>query len=195
MHKISGTYFYCGTRYQPKEYLGAGSYGWVISAYDKVTKRDVAIKKLHKMEDLIDGKRLLREIRLTRYMSHENILELLDIIYHEETKGEFGVLYLVSPLLDTDLLKIIASQQKLTDEHIQYIVYQIIRGLHFIHSANIVHRDLKPSNILTTEDCEIKICDFGLSRAIEDQKDILTEYVVTRFYRAPEIMLSSQGYT
>jgi len=75
------------------------------------------------------------------------------------------------------------------------MVYQVARGLHFMHSANIVHRDLKPSNILTTEDCEIKICDFGLSRAIEDQKDILTEYVVTRFYRAPEIMLSSQGYT
>jgi len=110
MHKISGTNFYCGDRYVPKEYLGAGSYGWVISAYDKITKREVAIKKLHKMEDIIDGKRLLREIRLTRYMSHENTLELLDIIYHEETKGEFGTLYLVSPLLDTDLLKIIASQ-------------------------------------------------------------------------------------
>ena len=64
-----------------------------------------------------------------------------------------------------------------------------------MHSANIVHRDLKPSNILTKEDCEIKICDFGLSRAIDDPQDILTEYVVTRFYRAPEIMLSSAGYT
>ena len=109
MHKINGTNFAIGKRYKPKEYLGAGSYGWVISAFDQVTKREVAIKKLHKLEDMIDAKRLLREIRLTRYMSHENTLELLDIIYHEECKGEFGVLYLVYPLLDCDLLKIIAS--------------------------------------------------------------------------------------
>ena len=64
-----------------------------------------------------------------------------------------------------------------------------------LHSANIVHRDLKPSNILTTEDCEVSICDFGLSRYIpgNDVDDIMTEYVVTRYYRAPEIMLSSHN--
>ena len=84
MHKINGILFAVGNRYKPGEYLGAGSYGWVISAFDKITKRNVAIKKLHKLEDMIDAKRLLREIRLTRYMSHENTLELLDIIYHEE---------------------------------------------------------------------------------------------------------------
>ena len=67
---------------------------------------------------MIDAKRLLREIRLTRFLNHENTLELLDIIYEQETEGEFGILYLVFPFLDTDLLKIIASQQKLTDEHI-----------------------------------------------------------------------------
>jgi len=110
MHKISGTVFNIGHRYQPKEYLGAGSYGAVISAWDKVTKRDVAIKKLHKLDDMIDAKRILREIRLTRFMSHENTLELLDIIYDEYEKGKFGILYLVYPLLDTDLLKIIASK-------------------------------------------------------------------------------------
>ena len=65
-------------------------------------------------------------------------------------------------------------------------------GILYIHSCNIVHRDLKPSNILTTEDCEVKLCDFGLSRTIETH-DILTEYVVTRYYRAPEIMLSSHS--
>ena len=87
MHKINGITFAIGGRYKPIEYLGAGSYGWVISAYDKVTKRDVAIKKLHVLEDMIDAKRLLREIRLTRYMSHDNTLELLDIIYNENKKG------------------------------------------------------------------------------------------------------------
>ena len=87
MYKLGGANFAIGKRYKPKEYLGAGSYGWVISAFDQVTKREVAIKKLHKLEDMVDAKRLLREIRLTRYMSHENTLELLDIIYDEENKA------------------------------------------------------------------------------------------------------------
>ena len=86
-HKICGTDFNIGKRYKPKEYLGSGSYGWVISAFDTVMNRKVAIKKLHHMEDMIDAKRLLREIRLTRYLSHENTLELLDIIYDEEKPG------------------------------------------------------------------------------------------------------------
>ena len=107
------------------------------------------------------------------------------------------------PYLDIDLYKVIRSGQELTDEHIQYMVYQILKGLKYLHSAGIVHRDLKPSNLLGTERTEIKMCDFGLSRKIEDeQKDELekqisplTEYVVTRFYRAPEIMLSSHEYS
>ena len=108
---------------------------------------------------------------------------------------EIGDLYLVSPLMDTDLHRILKTNQQLTDEHAQYFLYQVLKALKFIQGANIVHRDIKPSNILVNADCDTKICDFGLSRCITDPLDDLTEYVVTRFYRAPEIMLSSHEYT
>lgn len=72
----------------------------------------------------------------------------------------------------------------------------MLRAFKYLHSANIIHRDLKPSNILLNENCELKICDFGLSRNLSKHKnEDLTEYVVTRYYRAPEIMLSSHQYT
>ena len=107
----------------------------------------------------------------------------------------FGNLYLVIPLMASDLYKVIKEMEELSDDHIKYMSYQIAKGLHYMHSANVIHRDLKPSNILTTEECDIKLCDFGLSRTVEDPDDILTEYVVTRYYRAPEIMLSSNSYS
>jgi len=98
--------------------------------------------------------------------------------------------------MDSDLYKIIKSNQELSDDHYKFIIYQILRALLFLHSANIIHRDIKPSNILINEDCIIKICDFGLSRNIrEADKLSLTEYVVTRYYRAPEVMLCSHQYS
>ena len=107
-----------------------------------------------------------------------------------------GDIYLVTELLETDLNRVIKSKQKLTDEHIQYFIYQILRAFLYIHSARIIHRDLKPSNILLNENCDVKLCDFGLSRNLSKEKgEDLTEYVVTRFYRAPEIMLSSHEYS
>ena len=97
--------------------------------------------------------------------------------------------------MDSDLQKIIFSKQELSDEHYQFILYPILRALYYLHSANIIHRDLKPSNVLISEDCTIKLCDFGMSRNLEETSLQLTEYVVTRYYRAPEIMLSSHHYT
>ena len=76
-------------------------------------------------------------------------------------------LYLVSELMDSDLHQIIVSKQHLSNDHVQYFVYQILRGLLFIHSANVIHRDLKPSNILVNSNCDIKICDFGLARPVD----------------------------
>jgi mitogen-activated protein kinase 1/3 len=98
--------------------------------------------------------------------------------------------------METDLHRIIYSRQPLTLDHVQYFVYQILRGLKYIHSANVIHRDLKPSNLLVNANCDLKICDFGLARGLEsDQPGGLTEYVVTRWYRAPEIMLACHEYT
>jgi len=76
----------------------------------------------------------------------------------------------------------------------QYFLYQLLRGLKYIHSANIIHRDLKPSNLLLNANCDLKICDFGLARPTSEN-DFMTEYVVTRWYRAPELLLNSSDYT
>ena len=85
--------------------------------------------------------------------------------------------------------------QRLSNDHICYFLYQILRGLKYIHSANVLHRDLKPSNLLLNTTCDLKICDFGLARVADPEHDhtgFLTEYVATRWYRAPEIMLNSK---
>ena len=105
----------------------------------------------------------------------------------------------VSELMECDLAAIIRSGQPLTDAHFQSFIYQILCGLKYIHSANVLHRDLKPGNLLVNADCELKICDFGLARGFsidpEENAGYMTEYVATRWYRAPEIMLSFQSYT
>jgi mitogen-activated protein kinase 7 len=108
----------------------------------------------------------------------------------------FNEIYLIQELMEADLHQIIRSEQPLTDAHFQYFIYQICRGLKYIHSANVLHRDLKPGNLLVNADCELKICDFGLARGLSDSSSgFMTEYVATRWYRAPEIMLSFKSYT
>ena len=98
--------------------------------------------------------------------------------------------------METDLHRIISSKQELTMDHVQYFVYQLLRALKYVHSASTIHRDLKPSNILLNANCDLKLCDFGLARGVADEGEgQLTEYVVTRWYRAPEIMLSCKEYT
>ena len=101
--------------------------------------------------------------------------------------------------MECDLAAIIRSGQPLTDAHFQSFIYQILCGLKYIHSANVLHRDLKPGNLLVNADCELKICDFGLARGFsidpDENRGYMTEYVATRWYRAPEIMLSFQNYT
>lgn len=96
----------------------------------------------------------------------------------------------MTELLGTDLHRLLTSRP-LEKQFIQYFLYQILRGLKYVHSAGVVHRDLKPSNILVNENCDLKICDFGLARIQDPQ---MTGYVSTRYYRAPEIMLTWQKY-
>ena len=150
------------------------------------------------IEDEIDLKRVLREIHLLRNLKSKHILKLLNLVYQPLHPPQvFGDVYLVIQNFPTDLFKVIRSDQELTDQHVQFIMYQLCSAVNYMHSANVIHRDIKPSNILTNEDCEITICDFGLARKIEevDEKENetneMTEYVITRYYRAPEVMLSS----
>lgn len=114
--------------------------------------------------------------------------------------ASYNEVYLYEELMECDLAAIIRSGQPLTDAHFQSFIYQILCGLKYIHSANVLHRDLKPGNLLVNADCELKICDFGLARGFSNEPDNVaagfqTEYVATRWYRAPEIMLSFAEYT
>lgn len=124
---------------------------------------------------------------------HENIIRLLNVIKAENDKD----IYLIFEYMETDLHTVIRANI-LEPIHKQFIMYQILKSLKFIHSAGIIHRDLKPSNILINSEAYIKICDFGLARCVTStvNKDItMTDYVATRWYRAPEILLGSTKYT
>ena len=190
---VSGHKFDVDHFYQPHKAVGSGAYGVVCATIDNRYNRKVAIKKCsNAFEDIIDGKRILREVRLLQHFDHENVCPLMDMIPPTDAR-QFNDVYIVLGYMESDLHKIIYSRNKLTDEHYQYFMYQILRGLKYIHSAGVIHRDLKPSNLLINSNCDLKICDFGLARGLEWSGE-LTEYVVTRWYRAPEIMCSHQDY-
>ncbi|XP_014271663.1 mitogen-activated protein kinase p38a [Halyomorpha halys] len=178
-------------RYQMLTPVGSGSYGQVCSAMDTKYGVRVAIKKLPRpFQSAVHAKRTYRELRMLKHMNHENVIGLLDVFHSSKSINDFQHVYLVTHLMGADLNNIVRTQQ-LTDEHVQFLVYQILRGLKYIHSAGIIHRDLKPSNIAVNADCELKILDFGLARPTENE---MTGYVATRWYRAPEIMLNWMHY-
>ncbi|KAJ3348974.1 Mitogen-activated protein kinase [Kappamyces sp. JEL0680] len=189
----------CSNRYEIIKELGQGAYGYVCAARDKLSGREVAVKKVTKIfEKEIFAKRALRELKLLKHFNgHENITCILDMDL--QNPADYNEIFLVQELMEADLHQIIRSQQSLTEQHYQFFVYQICKGLKYIHSANVLHRDLKPGNLLVNADCELKICDFGLARGFSDTPEsnagFMTEYVATRWYRAPEIMLSFKSYT
>ncbi|KAJ8620889.1 hypothetical protein MRB53_029418 [Persea americana] len=195
LYNVLGSLFEVTAKYVPPiRPTGRGAYGIVCSAHNSETNEEVAIKKIgNAFDNRIDAKRTLREIKLLSHMDHENIIRMKDIIRPPE-KESFHDVYIVYELMDTDLHQIICSNQPLTDDHCQYFLYQLLRGLKYIHSANVLHRDLKPSNLLLNANCDLKICDFGLARTTSET-DFMTEYVVTRWYRAPELLLNCSEYT
>ncbi|KMZ57151.1 hypothetical protein ZOSMA_89G01040 [Zostera marina] len=173
--------------------VGKGAYGLVCSAHDYDRGTSVAIKKVsYVFDNETRAKRLLREIKLLSHMYHENIVTIRDVI-PPPVRESFDDVYIAYELMDTDLHEIIQSQV-LQEEHCKYFLYQLLRGLKYIHSANVIHRDLKPSNLLINSNCDLKICDFGLARVTSDT-EFMSEYVVTRWYRAPELLLNSSEYT
>ena len=193
--------FHIDKTYQLRQKLGEGAYGVVCSAVHRPTGIKVAIKKIEPFSKNLVCLRTIRELKLLNFFSqHENIIGFYDVL-RPRSLDTFHEVYLVQEFMPTDLHKLIYSQVVL-DQHIKYFVYQIIRGLKAIHSANVIHRDLKPSNILVNYNCDVKICDFGLARIHSPNhkysllfESKLTEYVATRWYRAPEIMLLQSLYS
>ncbi|XP_058110176.1 mitogen-activated protein kinase 3-like [Magnolia sinica] len=194
-YSIFGNIFEITAKYRPPIMpIGRGAYGIVCSVLNSETNEMVAIKKIaNAFDNHMDAKRTLREIKLLRHLDHENVIAIRDVIPPPNPQA-FSDVYVATELMDTDLHHIIRSNQDLSEEHCQYFLYQLLRGLKYIHSANVIHRDLKPSNLLVNANCDLKICDFGLARPTSES-EFMTEYVVTRWYRAPELLLSSSDYT
>eukprot|EP01035_Chromulina_nebulosa_P055967 gene55967-76718_t len=176
--------------------LGVGSYGVVTAAYDTVTKRNIAIKRVRPFaEDEIYAKLSLRELRCLKLMgAHPNIISVYGFSINEKKQE----LYYMMELMEIDLQKIISkSEQVLSEAHMKCLMKQLLEGLKAMHSVGICHRDIKPANLLVNQDCQLRITDFGLARFINaaPAKDIessqaMTEYVVTRWYRAPELLIA-----
>ena len=216
--------FQLPARYEVLRPVGSGAFGTLVAAKDHTTSKTVAIKKVEGGggslgTDRQDTKKLLREMRLLQHFKHENIMTLHDILTNpasspsssaaaEASSSAEGAgtawrktFYLVQDLMDTDLHRVIQSaargQQQLSEQHVRCFVYQVLRGLFACHSAQVLHRDLKPSNLLVNKDCTLRIGDFGLARGAGPSADTtqsLTEYVVTRWYRAPELLCGNESY-
>ncbi|XP_038675902.1 mitogen-activated protein kinase 12-like isoform X2 [Scyliorhinus canicula] len=186
---IENTIWEVRERYVNLSPIGSGAYGTVCSAMDRRTGNKVAIKKMYRpFQSEIYAKRAYRELKLLKHMKHENVIGLIDVFTPALTLDGFDDFYLVMPFMDADLNKVMG---RLSEDRIQYLLYQILRGIKYIHSTGIIHRDLKPGNLAINKDCGLKIIDFGLARHTDSE---MTGYVVTRWYRAPEIILNWRHY-
>ena len=168
---IRGHPFLVGPRYVSLQYIGEGAYGMVVSAMDTVTNTKVAIKKISPFEHQTYCQRTLREIKILNRLKHENIIDIRDIL-RPPTIETLRDVYIMQSLMETDLYKLLKTQ-RLSNDHICYFLYQILRGLKYIHSVNVLHRDLKPSNLLMNTTCDLNIHDFPGKHYLDQLDHIL----------------------
>nr|XP_042706609.1 mitogen-activated protein kinase 4 isoform X2 [Chrysemys picta bellii] len=200
---IASMYGYdLGCRFVDFRPLGVGANGLVLSAVDSKSCRKVAVKKIT-ISDARSMKHAFREIKIIRRLDHDNVVKVYEVLGPKgaDLQGEifkFNTVYIIQEYMETDLARLL-EQGTLTEEHAKLFMYQLLRGLKYIHSANILHRDLKPANIfISTEDLVLKIGDFGLARIVDQHyshKGYLSEGLVTKWYRSPRLLLSPNAYT
>ncbi len=174
-------------RYEPIEHLGDGTFGSVSKERDTENDEIVAIKKMKKKYYSWDECLNLREVNsLAKLNQHENIVKLKEMIRDD------NVLHLIFEYMEKNLYELMKNKQKFTENQIRSIIFQTLNGTAYIHKYGFFHRDFKPENLLVNGDT-IKIADFGLAREIRSLPPY-TDYVSTRWYRAPECILRSTNY-
>jgi mitogen-activated protein kinase 15 len=185
-------------QYEFNQLVGRGTYGVVWKARSKATRKHVAFKKLfHCWRNQTDAQRTYREIMyLHAFNGHDNAAKLREVMRSKDTKH----LYLIFEYMGADLF-MVARAQILQENHKQYVTYQIMKFLKYIHSSEVIHRDLKPSNITISENCHVRVGDFGMMRSVDGigtssdvTRQIMTDYCAPRWYRAPEMIVGAQRY-
>ncbi|AYU81895.1 mitogen-activated protein kinase, putative [Leishmania donovani] len=169
--------------------LGEGTYGVVVKARSRVTGKLVAIKRFKQTEqDEHVRKTSSREVRMLQLLQHPNVIRLEDVFRRE------GKLYLVFEFIDQTILQLLESTTRgLHRRELRRYTYQLLRGIEFCHNHNVIHRDVKPENVLIDESGLLKLCDFGFARQTS-AKGKYTDYVATRWYRAPELLVGDVAY-
>jgi len=177
-----------GAQYEVSKVVGEGAYGMVMKSFNRKTRQVVAIKEFKVNDDDPDAEEVRRtskrEVALLKSLNHKNIVKYLDEFYEKEK------LYVVMEFVPRNLLEVLEAQHNGLHEHVvRCCIYQLCKAMQFIHKQDIVYRDIKPENLLIDPQGTLKLCDFGFARKVSSEKTILTDYVATRWYRAPELLL------
>ena len=174
-------------KYEVKGIVNEGAYGIVYKAKNKENGEYVAIKKFKETdEDEQVRKTTLREVKVLRMIKHYNVIQLREAFKRK------GRLFLVFEFCDRNLLEIIEDRiSGLEPELVKKYIFQLLKAIEFCHRHGVIHRDIKPENLLIEEATNVlKICDFGFARSLPKQSNKpLTDYVATRWYRSPELLL------
>ncbi|GAB6027811.1 hypothetical protein CHUAL_002041 [Chamberlinius hualienensis] len=180
----------CMQRYQILRELGDGTYGQVVLGINKQTGDKVAIKRMKRKYYSWEECMELREVKSLKKLSHANVIKLKEVI------REDGTLYFVFEYMKENLYQLMKNRDNkpFPESVIRNIMYQVLQGLAFMHKHGFFHRDMKPENLLCNGSDVVKIADFGLAREVRSQPPY-TDYVSTRWYRAPEVLLRSTYYS
>jgi cyclin-dependent kinase-like len=176
--------------YESLGVIGEGTYGVVMRARHRETGQVVAIKKFKESdEDEQVRKTSLREVRVLKQLRHDNIISLLEVFRRK------GKLYLVFEYVERTILEVLEGRPNGLDENdVRRYTYQLLRGVEYCHAHNVMHRDIKPENILISKNGTLKLCDFGFARTLSVGGKY-TDYVATRWYRGPELLVGDVEYT